>query len=194
MDWEGWASRLQKWHSFWDRQKQHSFWDRPRFGLQTSRQLPCQRRGVLPGGLCQSTWGSHLGSLIPQTLVCTGENVDYWSYTASGTGRSYTTSGTAPISGFHLQPGSWSEQQISVNLPCKKRACLERVLGPLRLRKELDTQVCWQRLTKSQEEQAPTRDNYTTNSKDDKMVKGKCKNLTNRNQDHSPSSEHSTSI
>ena len=24
------------------------------------------------------------------------------------------------------------------------------------------------------------------------MVKGKCKNLTNRNQDHSPSSEHST--
>ena len=24
------------------------------------------------------------------------------------------------------------------------------------------------------------------------MAKGKCKNLTNRNQDHSPSSEHST--
>jgi hypothetical protein len=24
------------------------------------------------------------------------------------------------------------------------------------------------------------------------MVKGKCKNLTNRNEDHSPSSEHST--
>ena len=24
------------------------------------------------------------------------------------------------------------------------------------------------------------------------MAKGKCKNITNRNQDHSPSSEHST--
>ena len=32
-------SRLQKRHSFWDRQKQHSFWDRPRFGLQTSGHL-----------------------------------------------------------------------------------------------------------------------------------------------------------
>jgi hypothetical protein len=32
----------------------------------------------------------------------------------------------------------------------------------------------------------------TTNSRDYQMEKGKCKNLTNRNQDHSPSSECST--
>jgi hypothetical protein len=32
----------------------------------------------------------------------------------------------------------------------------------------------------------------TTNSRDYHMAKGKCKNLTNRNQDHSPSSENST--
>jgi hypothetical protein len=31
------------------------------------------------GGLCQSTWGSYLGSLIPPKLVCTGESVDYRS-------------------------------------------------------------------------------------------------------------------
>jgi hypothetical protein len=31
-----------------------------------------------------------------------------------------------------------------------------------------------------------------TNSRDYQMVKSKCKNLTNRNQDHSPSSECST--
>ena len=28
---------------------------------------------------CRSTWGSHLGSWIPQRLVCTGESVDYRS-------------------------------------------------------------------------------------------------------------------
>jgi hypothetical protein len=38
-------------------------------------------------------------------------------------------------------------------------------------------------LTESQEEQA-----ITTNSRDYRMAKGKCKNLTNRNQDHLPSS------
>jgi hypothetical protein len=32
----------------------------------------------------------------------------------------------------------------------------------------------------------------TSNTRDDQMVKGKCKNLTNRNQDHSASSELST--
>jgi hypothetical protein len=30
-------------------------------------------------GLCQSTWGSHLGSWIPLRLVCAGESVDYRS-------------------------------------------------------------------------------------------------------------------
>ena len=47
----GCASRLQKGHSFCDRHKQESFLDRPHFGHQTSSYLPCQRRGVQPGGL-----------------------------------------------------------------------------------------------------------------------------------------------
>jgi hypothetical protein len=42
------------------------------------------------------------------------------------------------------------------------------------------------------EEQALTRDNYK-NFGDYQMAKGKHKNLTSRNQDHPPSSEHSTS-
>jgi hypothetical protein len=71
------------------------------------------------GGLCQRRWGSHFGFWIPQRLVCTGESVDYRSYTASGTG---------PVSGLHLQPGGRSERQISVHLPCKRRDCLQRVL------------------------------------------------------------------
>jgi hypothetical protein len=54
--------------------------------------------------------------------------------------------------------GDGSKLQISVHLPCKKRACLQRVLWPLGLKKELDSQECWQRLTESQEEQAPARD------------------------------------
>ena len=80
------------------------------------------------GGLCQSTWGSHLGSWIPQRLVCTGESVDYRRYITSGTGRIDTASGTGPVSGLHLLPEGRSESQISVHLPHKRRACLQRVL------------------------------------------------------------------
>jgi hypothetical protein len=54
--------------------------------------------------------------------------------------------------------GGRSELQTSGHLPCKRRACLERVLWLLGLRWELDSQKCWQRLTESQEEQAPARD------------------------------------
>jgi hypothetical protein len=64
--------------------------------------------------------------------------------------RNNTASGTGPISGLHLQPGSRSECQTSVQLPCKRRACLQKVLWPLGLRRELlDSQDCWQRLTES---------------------------------------------
>jgi hypothetical protein len=126
-----WECGLQKWHSFWDK---------PLLGLQTSRHLPRQRRGVHPGGLFLLRSGSHFGSWIPQRLVCTGESVDNRSNTASGTG---------PVSGLHLQPGVRSEHQISVHLPCKRRAYLQRVLWTLRLRRELDFQVCLQKLTES---------------------------------------------
>jgi hypothetical protein len=53
-----------------------------------------------------------------------------------------TDSGTVPVSGLHLLPGGNSEQQISVHLLCKRRACLQRVHSPLKLRRELVSQDC----------------------------------------------------
>jgi hypothetical protein len=46
----------------------------------------------------------------------------------------------------------------------------------------------------SQEDQAPARDSLNINTRDYQMVKGKRKNLTNRNQEHWASSEPSTPI
>jgi hypothetical protein len=54
-----------------------------------------------------------------------------------------TASGTGPVSGLHLLPRGRSECQISVHLPCKRRACLQRVFRPLELRRELVSHVCW---------------------------------------------------
>jgi hypothetical protein len=61
----------------------------------------------------------HLGEPSPrsgmsQRLDYVGESANYTSYTASGTG---------PLSGLKLLPGGRSECQISVHLPCKRRAC-----------------------------------------------------------------------
>jgi hypothetical protein len=46
------------------------------------------------------------------------------------------------VSGTQLLPGVRFEQQISGYLPCKKRACLHRIFCPLKLRRELPSQVC----------------------------------------------------
>jgi hypothetical protein len=45
-------------------------------------------------------------------------------------------------SGTQLLPGGRFEHQISGFLPCKKRACLQRIFCPLKLRRELLSQVC----------------------------------------------------
>jgi hypothetical protein len=66
--------------------------------------LPEERYPACPEGLCQSTWGSHLGSWIPQRLVCSDESVEYRRDTASGTGRSDTASGEDPF----LAPDIWA--------------------------------------------------------------------------------------
>jgi hypothetical protein len=71
--------------------------------------------------------------LVPglhRKVVCTGELTD------SVTGQSNTASGKGPVMGLHLRPEGKSERQISVHLPCKKRTCLQRVLWPLKLRRE----------------------------------------------------------
>jgi hypothetical protein len=122
-----WEYGLQKWHSFWGR---------PCFGHQTSGHLPWQRRGICPAmeGFAGAPVGSHLWSRISQRLVCVRESVDFRSYKASGTG---------PVAGLHLLPGGRSERQISVYLPCKRRTCLQRVLWPLKLRRNLVSQVWW---------------------------------------------------
>jgi hypothetical protein len=56
----------------------------------------------------------------------------------------------------------------------------------------LDSQECRQRLTESQEDQAPARDSLIINTRDFQMAKGKHKDLTKRNQEHWASSEPST--
>jgi hypothetical protein len=46
------------------------------------------------------------------------------------------------VSGSQRLPGGRFEHQISGHLPCKKRACLQRVIWTLKLRRELVSQVC----------------------------------------------------
>ena len=61
-----------------------------------------------------------LGSWIPQRLVCTGESVDYGSYTASGTGWSYTASGADPVLGSRHPAPSLPEERCP---PCLRGLC-----------------------------------------------------------------------
>jgi hypothetical protein len=62
----------------------------------------------------------------PQWLVCAGGSVDYRSYTASGTGRSNTASGTDPFSGSR-HPGTFPSRGEVYALP--RRALLQSTLG-----------------------------------------------------------------
>jgi hypothetical protein len=117
--------------------RQTTFW------LQTYWHLPCQRevsalaRRALPEHLGDPCWfpdpsetNLHRRELGLQKLI------------DSVTGQTNTASGTGPVSGLHLLLGGRSKNQISVHLPCKRRPCLQRVLRPLKLRKELVSQVC----------------------------------------------------
>ena len=45
--------------------------------------------------------------------------------------------------GTQLLPGGRFQHQISGQLPCKKRACLQRISWPLKLVRDLVSQVCW---------------------------------------------------
>jgi hypothetical protein len=47
------------------------------------------------------------------------------------------------VSGTQLLPGVWFEHQISGYLPCKKRACLQKILCPLKLRRVLPSRSAY---------------------------------------------------
>jgi hypothetical protein len=47
------------------------------------------------------------------------------------------------VSGTQLLPGGRFKRLISGHIACKRRDSLQRVLWPLKLRRELDSQVCW---------------------------------------------------
>jgi hypothetical protein len=68
----------------------------------------------LPEKMREPSWAH-----IPQRPVCASEHTDC---------RGNTSSGTGPVLGLHLQPGGRTEHLTSVHLPCKRRACQQRVL------------------------------------------------------------------
>jgi hypothetical protein len=98
-------------------------------------------RALTPG----LRWEHHLVCQVSQKPVRAGEFKGYRSNRASWTGSLWA---------FILS----QETQTSRHLPCNRSTCLQRELWLQRLRGELDTQECWQRLTEKQEEQAPARD------------------------------------
>jgi hypothetical protein len=108
------------------RSLEDSFWGIPRFGLQTSRHLLWQRTVVL------SAWAllKHLGK--PSWFSDPFEtSLRRWECGL----QKLIASGTGPVSGLQLLPGGMSQCQISVHLPYKRRACLQRVIRPLKLSK-----------------------------------------------------------
>jgi hypothetical protein len=93
-----------------------------------------------------------------------------------------------PVMEVGLQGGLWpqssgggSELQTSVHLPYKRRACLQRVLWPLGLRREFVSQESWQRLKNYRRNKLQLETARISNTGDYQMVKGKLNNLTNRN-------------
>ena len=74
-----------------------------------------------------------------QRLLCTGENVDYRSYSASGTGRSYTASGTDPVLGSRHLGTFPTRGEVSVP---PWRALLEHLGEPSWVPDPSETSLC----------------------------------------------------
>jgi hypothetical protein len=96
------------------------------------------------------------------------------------------------VSGTQLLPGGRFELQISGHLPCKRRACLQSALTTETQERASLPGLLKEAYRIMRGTSSNQRQLQTTNSREYQMAKGKCKNLTNRNQDHSPSSECST--
>ena len=83
-----------------------------------------------------------MGSRIPQRLVCTGESVDYRSYTAPGTGRSDTASGADTISGSRYLGTFPARGEVSA---WTRRALPEHLGEPTLVHVLSETSLCrWQ--------------------------------------------------
>jgi hypothetical protein len=102
-------------------------------------------RALTPG----LRWDRHLVPQVSQWPVWPVEHAGHRSNRASWTGSLQTF--------IFSQETELAELQTSVYLPCQRWPCLQRVFLPLWLRRELDSPEYWQRLTESQEEQAPSR-------------------------------------
>jgi hypothetical protein len=105
---------------------------------QTSAQLPCQRRVHFREGS------------DPRAQVRTPSCISGLSETSSQESI-WDAEATELFGQGPFRPGGRAELQTSVYLCCKRRACLQKVLWPLGLKRELDSQECWQRLKESQE-------------------------------------------
>jgi hypothetical protein len=88
-----------------------------------------------PGGFCLRIHRSHLGSGTPKKVVCTGESVDYWNNSFCDRPKQHSfwkRTCFVPSSSARRR----SKCQITVHLPCKRSACTQRLLWPLKLRGE----------------------------------------------------------
>jgi hypothetical protein len=47
------------------------------------------------------------------------------------------------VSGTHVLPGGRFQHRLSRYLSCKRRACVQRVVWPQKLMRDLVSQVCW---------------------------------------------------
>jgi hypothetical protein len=140
----GWAREQQKQTIFWDRQKQHSFWDRPPFWAPNIR---------APGKALTAGTGE-------EAILCPGSLRDKSVQVSLQTAEATHLLGQALFQAFIFSQEAGLNARPLCTFPARGKLGQKRLPWPLRLKRELDSQDCWQKLTESQEEQAPARDNY----------------------------------
>jgi hypothetical protein len=126
------------------RSTEHSPWDLRTSGEWNTTSVPIQTHGTWDS----INWGRRKPGLTRVTSP-------FWAAQAPGhLGHGVCGQPQGPqstlhwilrplVSGTQLLPGGRFECQISGHLPCKRRACLKRVLWPMKLRRDLVSQVFW---------------------------------------------------
>jgi hypothetical protein len=122
-------------------------------------------------------------SHVPQKPVCAGEQADC---------RGNTSSGTGPVFGF--RPSSSARRQVWTPDICAPSLQEESfpAEGTLTTETQERARLPCLLTEANRKNRLHQETTIATNSRDYQMAKGKHKNLTNRNQDYSPSSESST--